>query len=107
MTENEFLEEEKKKLFTIKIFGKTQKKMHGRISEWLLKDKEITEFKISAIEDLIQYRSLGAVEECREAVEIKKRITEIVNQQLIAGKDNYKEVYNCFYDIVKVIQANI
>lgn len=58
----------------------------------------------TAIEEIQQYRAVGTVEECREAREIKKKITEIVNQQLIAGKDNYKEVYSCFYDIVKVIQ---
>lgn len=69
MTEHEFLEEEKKKLFSINIFCKTQEKMQGRISKWLLKDKEIAEFKISAIEDLIQYRALGTVEEIQSKME--------------------------------------
>lgn len=59
------------------------------------------------LEELKQYRAIGTVEECLEAVEMKRRIAEIVNQQLIAGKDNYKEVYNCFYDIVKVMQAHV
>lgn len=48
----------------------------------------------------------GTPEECGAAVEVKKEITEIVNRQLIAGKDNYKETYNCFYEIVKIIQDN-
>ena len=48
----------------------------------------------------------GTPEECRAAKEVKKEITEIVNRQLIAGKDNYKETYNCFYEIVKIIQDN-
>ena len=48
----------------------------------------------------------GTPEECRAAKEVKKEITEIVNRQLIAEKDNYKETYNCFYEIVKIIQDN-
>lgn len=41
-----------------------------------------------------------------EALEANKKITEIVNRQLIAGKNNYKEIYNSFYEIVKVVQEN-
>lgn len=52
------------------------------------------------------YRAIGTIDECQEAMEVKKKITKIVNQQLIAGKNNYKDVYECFYDIVKVIQDN-
>lgn len=59
---------------------------------------------IKAIEELEEYYVIGTVEECREAREVKQKITEIVNQQLIAGKNNYKEVYDCFYKIAKVIQ---
>lgn len=55
---------------------------------------------------LKQYRTIGTVEECQDAMEVKQKITEIVNQQIIAGKDNYKEVYKCFYDIVSVIQRS-
>ena len=51
-----------------------------------------------------EYKAIGTPEECRAAVEVKKEITEIVNRQLIAG--NYKETYNCFYEIVKIIQDN-
>ena len=61
---------------------------------------------IKALEEVEQYRAIGTPEECRAAVEVKKEITEIVNRQLIAGKDNYKETYNCFYEIVKIIQDN-
>lgn len=62
---------------------------HEQLAEWL--------------EELQQYLSIGTVDECQKAKEVKQKIIEIVNQQLIAGKDNYKEVYSCFYDIVKVI----
>lgn len=53
-----------------------------------------------------EYRKIGTIEECRAAVDVKKKITEIVNRQLIAGKNNYKETNDCFYEIVKVIQDN-
>lgn len=46
------------------------------------------------------------MKECKAAVEVKRKITEIVNRQLIAGKNNYKETNDCFYKIVKVIQDN-
>ena len=61
---------------------------------------------VNALEEVEQYREIGTPEECRAAVEVKKEITEIVNRQLIAEKDNYKETYNCFYEIVKIIQDN-
>lgn len=41
-----------------------------------------------------------------KALEVKSKITEIVNRQLIAGKSNYKEVYDCFHEIVKIVQEN-
>lgn len=65
---------------------------HERLAKWL--------------EELQQYREIGTVEECRKAVEVKKGITEIVDRQLIAGKNNYKEVYDCFHEIVKNTQDN-
>ena len=40
------------------------------------------------------------------ALIMKKDITDIVNRQLIAGKNNYKEIYDTFYEIVKVVQNN-
>ncbi len=54
--------------------------------------------------EIQQYRALGTVEELRKSTEKQKEIEEIVNSQLIAGKDSYKEVYSSFYDIVKVVQ---
>ena len=65
------------------------------------------ELAVKDIKEIQQYRAIGTPEECRAAVEVKKEITEIVNRQLIAGKDNYKETYNCFYEIVKIIQDTI
>lgn len=61
---------------------------------------------VSAFEELKQYHSIGTVEECQKSATVRKEVTEIVNRQLIAGKNNYKEVYKSFYDIVKVIQDN-
>lgn len=49
-----------------------------------------------------QYCQLGTVEECRKAVDARKRVQEIADGQLIAGKNNYGEVYDCFRKIVKV-----
>lgn len=65
---------------------------------------EDMEIAIKALEEVQQYRAIGTVEECQQAVKVKDKITEIVNQQLIVGKDSYKAGYDCFYKIVKVIQ---
>lgn len=46
------------------------------------------------------------VEELREAREKQNEIEKIINMQLIAGKNNYKEIYDCFYEIVKVFQRH-
>ncbi len=59
-----------------------------------------------ALSDWRQYRKIGTLEECRAAMTVKKEVQEIVNQQLIAGKNNYKETYDCFWKITKVVQAN-
>ena len=32
-----------------------------------------------------------------------EEIKEIVNRQLIAGKNNYKETYECFWEIAKIV----
>lgn len=74
MTINEILEEEKKKLNSWKIFCNVEERMHGRISKSTLRDKEILEFKVSILEELIQYRSIGTVEECRAAAEKQRAI---------------------------------
>lgn len=50
--------------------------------------------------------SEDAIRVAIDALETNEKITEIVNRQLIAGKNNYKEIYNCFYEIVKVVQDN-
>lgn len=65
---------------------------------------EDIEMAIKALEENQKYRAIGTIDECKDAMEAKRKITEIVNQQLVAGKDNYKEYCDCFYDIVKVIQ---
>lgn len=65
---------------------------------------EDMEMAIKALQEIQQYRAIGTVNECREAVKVKDKIEEIANQQLIAGKDSYKECYDCFYKIVKAIQ---
>lgn len=70
------------------------------------KEIQSCDVAIKAMEEVQKYRKIGTVEECRAAVDVKKKITEIVNRQLIAGKNNYKETNDCFYEIVKVIQDN-
>lgn len=55
---------------------------------------------------LKEYQAIGTPEECRAAMTVKKEVQEIVDRQLVAGKNNYKETYDCFWEIVKVVQAN-
>ena len=64
------------------------------------------EIAIKALEEVQQYRAIGTPEECRAAVTVKSKVQEIVDRQLVAGKNNYKEIYNCFWEIVKVVQEN-
>ena len=40
------------------------------------------------------------------ALKIQEKITEVVNRQLIAGNNNYKEIYDCFFELVKIVQDN-
>ena len=49
---------------------------------------------------------LEAYDMAIKALETNDKITEIVNRQLIAGKNNYKEIYNSFHEIAKVVQDN-
>lgn len=56
------------------------------------------------LQGFMKKECLGTVEECREAVRIKKDVIEKVNIQLIAGKNNYKEVYDSFYKIAAIVQ---
>ena len=67
---------------------------------------EDMEIAIKALEELQQYRSIGTIEEFRKVKSVKQEVTEIVNRQLIAGKNNYREIYDCFHEIVKVVQDN-
>lgn len=66
----------------------------------------LQEIDIKAYEELLQYRKIGTVGEFQKSADVQKQVTEIVNRQLIAGKNNYKETYDCFYEIVKVVQDN-
>lgn len=56
------------------------------------------------LQGFMKKECLGTVEECREAVRIKKDVIRNVNMQLIAGKNNYEEVYDTFCDIVDIVQ---
>lgn len=69
-------------------------KEHEQLAEWL--------------EELKSYQIISAinVKELQKSVNVRKQVTEIVNRQLIAGKNNYKEVYDCFHEIAKVVQDN-
>ena len=58
------------------------------------------------LEGFVKKECGGTLEECRKAMTVKREVQEIVDQQLIAGKNNYKETYDCFWEIVKVVQAN-
>lgn len=67
---------------------------------------EATRAAIKALEEIQQYRTIGTVEECRKAITVRREVQEIVDQQLVAGEDSYEEIYACFWEIVKVVQAN-
>ena len=55
---------------------------------------------------LKDYQVIGTIEEFKTLKGFKKTITEIVDRQLIAGSNNYKEIYDCFQEIAKVVQDN-
>lgn len=62
---------------------------------------------IAAMQSMLRdYQQIGTLDECRAAMTVKKEVQEIVDRQLVAGKNNYKETYDCFWEIVKVVQAN-
>lgn len=81
--------------------SKRQKSMLG-----ILPGSDIGNTIIKALEELKQYRTIGTVEECQKAMTVRREVQEIVDQQLIAGEDSYEEIYACFWEIVKVVQAN-
>lgn len=62
---------------------------------------------IAAMQSMLRdYQQIGTLDECRAAMTVKKEVQEIADRQLVAGKNNYKETYDCFWEIVKVVQAN-
>ena len=61
---------------------------------------------INALEEIQQRRAIGTLKECRKAMTVRREVQEIVDQQLIVGEDSYEEIYACFREIVKVVQAN-
>lgn len=67
---------------------------------------DVNDVAIQALKENQTYRAIGTIEEFKNLKEFKKTITEIVNSQLIAGKNNYKEIYDCFQKIAKVVQDN-
>lgn len=67
---------------------------------------EVKQRLIMSLRNIQEYQAIGTIDECRIAKEIRQKITETVNRYLIEGRNNYKEIYNCFYEIVKVIQDN-
>lgn len=93
----------------IKDIEKIQILFRQKYGEECLADKEIEEvLKIAKAEheELQQYRSIGMVEEVKKSADVRNKVTEIVNRQLVAGKNNFKETYDCFWEIVKVVQEN-
>ena len=98
MTENEAIKRIKCKL---REFG-ISAKYGGSVR---MNENETNEV-IGFLSELEQYRTIGTVGECKKFADVRKQVTEIVNRQLIAGKNNYKEVYSCFYEIADIIQNN-
>lgn len=97
MTENEAIESALKKVIA------QEKSNWGYIENFDVDENWAVR---TAIEQVRQYRAIGTPEECRAAMTVKKEVQEIVDRQLVAGKNNYKETYDCFWEIVKVVQAN-
>lgn len=93
MTENEVLE-----------YLKSSKRKNDMLG--ILPGSDIGNTIIKALEELKQYRTIGTVEECQKAMTVRREVQEIVDQLLIAGEDSYEEIYACFREIVKVVQAN-
>lgn len=84
---------------------------HGECNEYVklsVSDKRemLHDFMMAILAEVQQYREIGMPEECRTAMTVKKEVQEIVDRQLVAGKNNYKETYDCFWKITKVVQAN-
>lgn len=67
---------------------------------------EDMEMAIKALEEIQKYRAIGTIEDFQKSSDVRKQVTEIVDRQLVAGKNNFKETYDCFWEIVKVVQEN-
>ena len=63
------------------------------------------EMAILALEEVQKYRAIGTVEEFRQLKEINEKITEVVNKQLVAGRNSYKETHECFHKIADIVQG--
>ena len=93
MTENEVLE-----------YLKSSKRKNDMLG--ILPGSDIGNTFIKVVEELKHFVTIGPVEECQKAMTVRREVQEIVDQQLIAGEDSYEEIYACFWEIVKVVQAN-
>lgn len=83
MTENEAIEIIRDKIETCEFYFAE----HDRYPEWCEYEfLEALGIAISALEEIQQYRAIGTVEECREAVE-KQEAIEVIR---IAGRYPYK-----------------
>lgn len=51
---------------------------------YLIKEKDATEMAIIALKEIQQYREIGTMEECREAVE-KQKSEAVKNKKLLIG----------------------
>ncbi len=98
---NEALEVAKSALEEIQQYREFDDKLQTEIG---ITVKELYEQWNVILAEYLEYQQLGTVEELWEAKEKQKEIEGIVNSQLIAGKNNYKEVYDSFYEIVKAVQ---
>ncbi len=98
---NEALEVAKSTLEEIQQYRELDDKLQKEIG---ITVKELYEKWNVMLAEYLEYQQLGTVEELWEAKEKQKEIEGIVNSQLIAGKNNYKEVYDSFYEIVKAVQ---
>ncbi len=98
---NEALEVAKSALEEIQQYRELDDKLQMEIG---ITVKELYEQWNVILAEYLEYQQLGTVEELWEAKEKQKEIEGIVNSQLIAGKNNYKEVYDSFYEIVKAVQ---
>lgn len=104
MTENEAIAHAREKAKEQRYYANFER--NGMMYQSCIKCAEEHEQLAEWLEELKQYRTIGTVEECQKAMTVRREVQEIVDQQLIAGEDSYEEIYACFWEIVKVVQAN-